>query len=76
VPPGAGHALRRLALARSVALQPAGRAFYFARETTMDRLSLNIRRYLMSEDGPPVVEYVVLLTMVVMICLAAIQRSQ
>ena len=39
----------------------------------MTRLTLMLRRFLASEDGPTAVEYAVMLALIVVVCLGAIQ---
>jgi pilus assembly protein Flp/PilA len=39
----------------------------------MRSLSLKLKRFLKSEDGPTAVEYAVMLTLIVMVCFVAIQ---
>jgi pilus assembly protein Flp/PilA len=39
----------------------------------MNRLTLMLRRFLASEDGPTAVEYAVMLALIVVVCLTAIQ---
>lgn len=39
----------------------------------MQRLVRSVKRFLQSEDGPTAVEYAVMLSMIVMVCIAAIQ---
>jgi pilus assembly protein Flp/PilA len=39
----------------------------------MKSLTLSLKRFLMSDDGPTSVEYAVMLAMIVMACLLAIQ---
>lgn len=39
----------------------------------MRNLAQSIKRFLQSEDGPTAVEYAVMLSMIVMVCIAAIQ---
>ena len=38
----------------------------------MKMLALNVRRFLVSEDGPTAVEYAVMLALIVVVCLTAI----
>ena len=38
----------------------------------MKTLALNVRRFLVSEDGPTAVEYAVMLALIVVVCLTAI----
>ncbi len=38
----------------------------------MKSLALNVRRFLVSEDGPTAVEYAVMLALIVIVCLTAI----
>ena len=38
----------------------------------MKSLSLKLRRFLVSEDGPTAVEYAVMLALIVIVCLTAI----
>jgi pilus assembly protein Flp/PilA len=38
----------------------------------MKTFALQVRRFLMSEDGPTAVEYAVMLALIVIVCLAAI----
>jgi pilus assembly protein Flp/PilA len=38
----------------------------------MRSLALKLHRFLVSEDGPTAVEYAVMLTLIVIVCLAAI----
>jgi pilus assembly protein Flp/PilA len=42
-------------------------------EEAMNRLSLQVRRFLVSEDGPTAVEYAVMLALIIVVCLTAIQ---
>lgn len=39
----------------------------------MRNITRNIRKFLMSEDGPTAVEYAVMLALIVVFCLTAIQ---
>ena len=39
----------------------------------MKNISLGIKRFLTSEDGPTAVEYAVMLALIVVVCLTAIQ---
>ena len=39
----------------------------------MNRLILQVRRFLESEDGPTAVEYAVMLALIVVVCLTTIQ---
>ena len=39
----------------------------------MKNLTLKMRRFLVSEDGPTAVEYAVMLALIVIVCLTAIQ---
>jgi pilus assembly protein Flp/PilA len=39
----------------------------------MKALTLKLRRFLASEDGPTAVEYAVMLALIVVVCLTAIQ---
>ncbi len=39
----------------------------------MKNLTLKMRRFLASEDGPTAVEYAVMLALIVIVCLTAIQ---
>ncbi len=39
----------------------------------MNTLRKNVRRFLVSEDGPTAVEYAVMLALIVIVCLAAIR---
>ena len=39
----------------------------------MKNLSLKLRRFMVSEDGPTAVEYAVMLALIVIVCLTAIQ---
>ena len=39
----------------------------------MRTLVQSVKRFLQSEDGPTAVEYAVMLSMIVMVCIAAIQ---
>ena len=39
----------------------------------MNFLTLKVRRFLVSEDGPTAVEYAVMLALIVVICLTAIR---
>ena len=39
----------------------------------MKNLALKVQRFLVSEDGPTAVEYAVMLSLIVVVCLAAIQ---
>jgi pilus assembly protein Flp/PilA len=43
------------------------------REEFMKAFTLNLRRFLASEDGPTAVEYAVMLALIVVVCLTAIQ---
>lgn len=43
------------------------------REEVMKNLALKVQRFLVSEDGPTAVEYAVMLSLIVVVCLAAIQ---
>jgi len=38
----------------------------------MKSLALKVQRFLVSEDGPPAVEYAVMLSLIVIVCLTAI----
>ena len=38
----------------------------------MKTLSLNVQRFLISEDGPTAVEYAVMLALIIVVCLTAI----
>ena len=38
----------------------------------MSSLTLKLRRFLVSEDGPTAVEYAVMLALIIIVCLAAI----
>ena len=40
----------------------------------MHWLTASVRRFLVSEDGPTAVEYAVMLAMIIMVCVAAIDR--
>ena len=39
----------------------------------MKNLALKVQRFLVSEDGPTAVEYAVMLSLIVVVCLTAIQ---
>jgi pilus assembly protein Flp/PilA len=39
----------------------------------MSALALKLQRFLVSEDGPTAVEYAVMLSLIVVVCLTAIQ---
>jgi pilus assembly protein Flp/PilA len=39
----------------------------------MNRLFKNIRQFLKAEDGPTAVEYAVMLSLIIVICLAAVK---
>ena len=39
----------------------------------MNNLTLNVKRFLVSEDGPTAVEYAVMLALIIIVCLTAIQ---
>ena len=38
----------------------------------MKNLTLNVQRFLISEDGPTAVEYAVMLALIIIVCLTAI----
>ena len=39
----------------------------------MNKFALQIKRFMVSEDGPTAVEYAVMLALIVIVCLTAIQ---
>ena len=39
----------------------------------MNKFALQIKRFMVSEDGPTAVEYAVMLALIVVVCLTAIQ---
>ena len=39
----------------------------------MKNLALNVKRFLLAEDGPTAVEYAVMLALIVIVCLTAIR---
>jgi len=39
----------------------------------MNHLSLKVRHFLVSDDGPTAVEYAVMLALIVLVCIAAIR---
>ena len=39
----------------------------------MKKFSKSVKQFLVSEDGPPAVEYAVMLALIVIVCLTAIQ---
>jgi pilus assembly protein Flp/PilA len=41
-------------------------------EEAMKNLTLNVQRFLISEDGPTAVEYAVMLALIIIVCLTAI----
>jgi pilus assembly protein Flp/PilA len=41
-------------------------------EEAMKNLTLNVQRFLVSEDGPTAVEYAVMLALIIIVCLTAI----
>jgi pilus assembly protein Flp/PilA len=41
-------------------------------EQAMSNLTLKLRRFLVSEDGPTAVEYAVMLALIIIVCLTAI----
>lgn len=40
----------------------------------MKSFALQVRRFLVSEDGPTAVEYAVMLALIVVVCLAAVEQ--
>lgn len=47
--------------------------FLSDREDAMNHLSLKVRHFLVSDDGPTAVEYAVMLALIVLVCIAAIR---
>lgn len=39
----------------------------------MKEFAINVKRFLVSEDGPTAVEYAVMLALIIVVCLTAIQ---
>ena len=40
----------------------------------MSHIGMNIRRFLLSDDGPTAVEYAVMLALIIIVCLTAITQ--
>ena len=56
-------------------LRPVGRVLLEAstREDAMGRLIQSVRRFMRSDDGPTAVEYAVMLSLIVVVCLASVR---
>jgi len=48
-------------------------ALLFVKGLAMSKFVNNVRRFLVSEDGPTAVEYAVMLALIVVVCLVSIQ---
>jgi pilus assembly protein Flp/PilA len=64
---------RTFATSRSVMSRFVNVFFNAPTEEPMNKLCKNVRRFLVSEDGPTAVEYAVMLALIVIVCLAAIR---